>query len=61
MALPHKEWRTYLDNILDSYMRTNVTTDALGYMIDRMEEVCTFYLPTSLPPQTLPPHVPCSD
>jgi hypothetical protein len=42
MALPHKDWRAYLDTILDSYMRTNVTIDAVGYMVDRMEEVCTF-------------------
>jgi hypothetical protein len=42
MALPHKEWRAYLDTILDSYIRTNVTVDAVGYMVDRMEEVCTF-------------------
>jgi hypothetical protein len=42
MALPHKEWRAYLDTILDSYIRTNVTVDAVGYMVDRMEEVGAF-------------------
>jgi len=46
MALPHKEWRAYLDNILDSYMRTNVTVDAVGYMVDCMEEVRNFRGPS---------------
>lgn len=47
MSLPHKEWRAYLDNILDAYMRANITIDSGEYMVDRMEQVCIRHYPDS--------------